>query len=140
MSTDTVQHDTSKWFALDALDIPAGALDEMRSVITELRAMVPALQQLLQRAKAAEQHAIGNTDTEDMPDEVFGSLCEVTGHCEFAAILNVIAWETEQFTASTIRASDREAIREAYGIWSPPAPEPVVPASGGRRLLCLEGP
>jgi hypothetical protein len=101
------------WLRLDAFDIPQTAVDELRRTITELRALVPQLDRLNARAKAAVD-AI--PEHQGLPDDVAAALRELTGEEELYDVLLVIGWCAAEITQSELTDDGREKIRERWGL------------------------
>jgi hypothetical protein len=101
------------WLRLDAFDIPQPAVDELRRTITELRALVPQLERLNARARAA----VGAIpEHQGLPDDVAAALRELTGETELHDVLLVIGWCAAEITQSELTDDGREKIRAKRGI------------------------
>jgi alkylhydroperoxidase family enzyme len=106
------------WLNLDAFDIPQAAVDELRRTITELRALVPQLDRLNARARAAVEAVDEATHRHGgLPDDVAAALRELTGETELHDVLLVIGWCAAEITQSFL-ADDyqREEIRAKRAI------------------------
>jgi hypothetical protein len=104
------------WLNLDAFDIPQAAVDELRRTITELRALVPQLERLNRRARAALQAIDEAPNQRDLPDDVADALRELTGETELHDVLLVIGWYASEITQSELADYGREQIRAKRGI------------------------
>ncbi len=68
--------DAPSWFNLDAFEIPQEAIDDVQSMIEELRALLPVVEDLGRRARAAEDAGRG---FEGLPEDVYNAAREATG-------------------------------------------------------------
>jgi hypothetical protein len=104
------------WLRLDAFDIPQSAVDELRRTITELRALVPQLERLNRRARAALQAIDEAPNQRDLPDDVADGVRELTGEAELHDVLLVVGWCAAEITQSELTDDYREEIRAKRGI------------------------
>jgi hypothetical protein len=104
------------WLNLDAFDIPQAAVDELRRTIAELRTLVPQLERLNERAKAALQAVDEAPNQRGLPDDVAAALRELTGETELHDVLLVIGWCASEITQSDLTDDGREKIQAKRGI------------------------
>ncbi len=90
--------DTPTWLNLDVFDIPQEAIDNVQSIIKELRDLVPVLEDLGRRAREAETDAearMAQGSGDDLPEDVYFAIREATGHAEMHDLLLLIGWHAE---------------------------------------------